>query len=293
MPKRIGLLSVIWIACWVGPALAQAALGRAKEMLQDLAQERSEATQTGQEAKFTPAYINARLSEIEVSVNSGILSLLNRTPTVRALEVQQELRDLQERDDTVGVFSCGTGSQTFYIVGYALIGAITSSRSWIGAFGSGPEDGSFKLLASVDNSLPDKTLALQRLSCDADTGNTFLAYGVNWGDAHSRLTVIAYSFGGNVLRSVWSRRDLPEGRLTIEHGTIVLNFMSSLTPPWVELQESYQLTPKGIEPLRKTDDPPVARTRWLTPGISPELANAVSVWLGRTTNFHNSLREEL
>jgi hypothetical protein len=251
MLKQVARLAAAVFVAAAVPSVANAQLTRAAQILQDLRREESEASKNKSQAKFTPQYISARLFQVEPFISQGILSLLNQTPPVRPAELARQLAEMQEGgNDVASAFGCTANGRTTYIVAYALAGSVTFSRSWIGAFGPPATGGGNKLLASTDNSLPDKSVKVQPLNCAGEGGLTFLASGVNWGDAHNRLTAIVYALRDRRLRVVWSRADLPEGQAYVAQRRIVLTFETSLA----RLQkgnrqrtETYRLTPSGMK----------------------------------------------
>ncbi len=239
------------------PLSAQNEFVRTRDMLQELGSERSAAVKSGQAAKFTTAYLDRRLSMIGDVLNGELGSALGggAAPSCEALleGLRGSLGFRGEPDPNVASVLClSHNSGTYYVVAYALTAAATYSRSWVGVFGPSGTGHHNQLLASVDNTLPDKTVALARLP-DGESGEArFLAYGVNWGDPHGRLTVIAYRLVGQKLKATWSRTDLPEGQVTVEDGNIGLTFLSSALGPGYKsvhlIKESYRVTAGGIYP---------------------------------------------
>lgn len=74
-----------------------------------------------------------------------------------------------------------------------------------------------------------------------------LVYGTNWGDAHNRLNVIAYSFGPHKLEEIWSRTALPGGHIEIGPGGFELSFYTTLDNfQRTERTETYLVTKGGI-----------------------------------------------
>ncbi len=258
---RVGPVHLLALWLLMTPCLwaQQYRLEQAGRMLQELDQERMEAAKAGTGAKFNFVYINRRLTEIETSLNSG-LALTLRSPDRPSCDaLQDQLRHSLgyrgEPDPNVASVLCLPNARVaYYVVAYALTCGATFSRSWIGLFGPPPDGTSFGLLASAENTLPNKTVALVGLRPGVGGRLTFLAYGINWGDAHNRLTLIAYCYTGKRLNPVWSRADLPEGQLKVDGAKIELTYLSSPLGPGQSsvrsVTQTYRLTPAGIELAR-------------------------------------------
>lgn len=236
---------------------------RAQQMLHDLLQEGRGIAGNAQRPKLSPDDYSRRLLAIQSEVNRGIAAVLNANPHPPAEELQAELRNTlgSGKDDpyVAAAVWFPQASGKVYVVAYQLLGGIASSRSWVGVFGSSNGGRGWRLEAAVDNSLPNKTIALQPLNYPGQRGITFLAYGINWGDAHNRLTVLAYSFDGGKLQSVWSRADLPNGEVKAEGGSIELKFLNSMLGPGYKsvrrVSEVYRVTPAGVILLKHSEAP--------------------------------------
>ncbi|MFB3815951.1 MAG: hypothetical protein ACE14L_17745 [Terriglobales bacterium] len=246
-------LALILIAS--GVCLGQGDLSRARQMLHAFHEERQQAAETGTSSEFTIDYIDGRLKTIEAELNSALASMLAGPARPACGDVQEDLRSALghegHADPNVASAVCiEREGKVYYVVGYSLAGAATYSRSWIGVFGPSVPGGQYRMLSAVDNSLPSKTIALWPKPLQMDDKIVVLAYGVNWGDAHNRLTVIAYSFDGHTLNPIWSRSDLPQGQIKIEGRKIKLTFLSSLLGPGYksvhEIRETYRVTSSGI-----------------------------------------------
>jgi hypothetical protein len=230
---------------------------RTRDMLQELDSERSAALKSGQAAKFTAAYVDRRLSAVGDVLNGELGSALGGETVPNCEGFQEGLRSTLgsrgEPDPNIASVLClPRDSGTCYVVAYALTAAATFSRSWIGVFGPSGTGHHNQLVASVDNPLRDKTVALARLPDGEGGALRFLAYGVNWGDPHNRLTVIAYRLTGQKLSATWSRTDLPEGQVKVGDGRIDLSFLSAALGPGYKsvhlIKESYRVTAGGIYP---------------------------------------------
>ena len=228
-------------------------------MLTDLARQVRESAEIAhkedRQPKFSWEDYNRRLLQVQGLINQGIVSALNRQPRPSEGELQNELEEVVglgvNPENKASAFSFQTAAGKLYVVAYELGVLVTNSRSWIGVLGSPAEGKPCVVLASVENSLPNKTIAVRPLSQPGDSELTFLAYGINWGDAHNRLTVIAYSFTGEKLRAIWSRTDLPEGQVRVVDGKIDLTYLSALTGAGDKsvrsIAQTYRLTPAGIK----------------------------------------------
>jgi hypothetical protein len=188
-------------------------------------------------------------------LNAELGSALSGETVPNCGSLQQDLRRSLgvggEPDPNVASVLCirrDTG--TYEVVTYALAAAAIYSRSWLGVFGPSAMGHHNQLLASVDNPLPGKTVALAGLPDGEGGAVRFLAYGINWGDAHNRLTVLAYQLRARRLEAVWSRTDLAEGQVKVEGGKIHLSFVNSALGPGHQsvhiMKESYRVTSVGI-----------------------------------------------
>ncbi|MGA2629123.1 MAG: hypothetical protein ABSG54_02820 [Terriglobia bacterium] len=254
MKIHIGTFVALVLFLGTPLSFAGSELERARQMLQQLERDRSEAGKTHRQ--FTADEIEQRLIRIQRVVNQGILSLLNQTSPPARGQLEKSLWRMQGIPEgstgpgLASVLSNETSGRRVFVVAYTLVGAIAMSRSWIGVFGSDESGGPFEVLASADNTLPNKTVAVELLGTPRRKGLVLLAYGVNWGDAHNRLTVIAYSFSGRRLEPIWSRADLPQGEVKTEDDKIKLTFLSSPLGPGHKSVHSvtqiYRHTPAGI-----------------------------------------------
>jgi len=235
----------------------QTELQQARQMVQEIYRkvaEWAEATKEGRQPDYTLEDYDRWLLEVQSVSNQGIASTLNQQPRPSAQELENDLRRVVSpkfaAETQASVFSSHTATRTLYVVAYGLGAFATSTRSWIGVFGPEGDGKPYSLLASVENTLPDKTIALEPLSHPGAEGVTFLAYGINWGDAHNRLTVIAYSFKGGELKPMWSRVELPQGQIKVEEGKIKLVFLSSPLGPGYksvhQVTEIYRIGSSGI-----------------------------------------------
>ncbi|MFQ5663803.1 MAG: hypothetical protein ACE5HL_08225 [Terriglobia bacterium] len=233
------------------PSLAaQAELDSASLLLQQLHRDLIEAKKAHK--AFSRQKIRSRLAQIETPINEGILSLLNQPTRASKEQLEEKLGRVvawcgYPQPESITVLSWGEKDHPVYVVAYTMpfCYSVIDGRSFIGVFG--PQIGGYVLLASVEDPLPDRYIRLLALNIPGVHRVAFLAYGTRWGDAHTRLTAIAYVFDGKQLKSIWSRRDVPRGELKLEQGTIVLYSVNDMVRPWQERTEVYRITPKGIE----------------------------------------------
>jgi len=230
-------------------------LQRANRMLHEFWQEVREASEQRDLARFTPQEYTQRLTIIENVVNQGILSAVKQPLRPSAGELEMELRaELSlhaPMPELASVFTHQTAGRKLYVVAYALSVSATGSRSWIGVVGSRGTGKPNEVLADVENSLANKTVAIQPLSPAGDGTLTFLARGIGWGDPHRHLTAIVYSFDGHKLIPLLTRSDLTEGEVKSEGARIELRFLTVARgpgyPPSPVRTEIYRLAASGIK----------------------------------------------
>lgn len=238
-------------------------LREVQQMLEELDRARLDAARNkSKRTAFTPRYINMRLAAIGAVVNGALESTFSATRRPNCEALQEELRSALGRgrpDPNLASILCLWRAQADYVVGYDLTEGPVYSRSWIGIFGPSAHDGRYRMVASEQDTLPDKTIALALLPRDGHGELRFLAYGINWGDAHNRLTAIAYVLNDRILRPIWSRTQLPEGQLRVQGGTIQISFLSSALGPGYggvrSVAETYRVTPTGIKLENRTERP--------------------------------------
>lgn len=188
---------------------------------------------------------------VQRMINKGIVDSLNSQAPSPAGDLEHELKTALQ----VGPPEPGNESEAFvlplrrqsgpsYVIAYNVAFCAACSSSWIGVAARRKDQ--FEIVASLDDPLPNQNLTLIPLAADVD-GDRFLVYGTNWGDAHSRLNVAAYHYGGNNLKKIWSRTGLPSGKLEANSGEVTLSFLSAVRPTVKERTEVYLVTPKGIQ----------------------------------------------
>jgi hypothetical protein len=131
---------------------------------------------------------------------------------------------------------------------------VSCSHAWIGLLGK--KSGRYHILSGLDDSFDGRSLHVTPLAPTEDGQNRFLIYGTNWGDAHSRLTAIAYVVDDAKIRKFWARVDLPQGSVKVADTRISLTFLTALTPPWKEKTEVYQVQPGNEIKLQKSFEQP-------------------------------------
>ena len=151
------------------------------------------------------------------------------------------------------VFPFGLHENPSYVVAYYIGYCAICSRSWIGIIGL--TGNHYEMLASDENSLPNQGLTVIPLGSGSLEFARFLAYGRSWGDAHGRLNAIAYSFDGRQLHRIWSRLELPQGKITVTSAKIILSFLTSLPSSSRERIQVYTVTPEGIQLQNASERP--------------------------------------
>src|SRR5208282_3825164 len=228
---------------------SQSEFETAHALLEKLANDRgsiratSDRARVEQETKTVPV-------EVEHLINEGISNLLNRDAAVSQQNLQQTLRAALQ----IGSVQPETGQNAFvfasaakdpsYLIIYNVTYCAACSLSWIGTFVS--DAGHYKQEASLQDPIPNQSLSAAPLWISDDVIRV-IVYGTTWGDAHSRLNVLAYSFDGRQLEKLWERTGLPQGTVQIRPGAMVVSFLTALRPPWKERSETYAITAKGIQ----------------------------------------------
>jgi hypothetical protein len=237
---------------------------RGTRMLEAFSRELREAAEERDPTRFPPKEYNRRLSLIEAAFNQEVVSAVSARSRTSAAELQNELRRAlspREPDPNVAsVLAYEFSGRSLYVVAYALgVGAI-ASRSWIGIVGSRGNAKGYEVLAGVEDSLPNRTVAIEPLGSAGQRGLTFLAHGIYWGDPHSHLTVIAYAFDGRALKTLLTRRDLTQGQVKVDGERIELTFLTFAQgpgyPPVPERTEIYRVTSSGIKLERSWEEKP-------------------------------------
>jgi hypothetical protein len=260
------LIAWLWIAVAflesTGEVRSQNALDQAHELLKEWSQAQQQALrQKPGEAdlKRLRAITSSIAQEVPQLLNKGIMEFLNGPGKHAPDELSAKLTAVlqafppDQYVPEVFVFPLASEQQGSYLVAYNVPYCVSCSRAWIGLIGK--KGGHYEILSEGGNSFDGKSLHVTPLPPGDDGNARFLVYGTNWGDAHSRLTVTAYSFADNQLKSAWSRKDLPQGAVKVTPTEITLSFLTSLTPPWNEKTEVYAILPESIQ-LRQTFERP-------------------------------------
>ncbi len=193
---------------------------------------------------------------LEGPINQGIIDYLNQSGTKSPNELKVLLAKaltppnindgpIQNSVDVVALMDGDV-----YIVTYDINYCAACSTSWIGVFRHN-SNGKFLLIDHVENPGQNQTVHLGILHSELMTMVVF--YGTNWGDAHNRLNVRVYSIQ-NQLRQIWERLDLPQGQISLSGDRLVLSFLSSLTPPWDTITETYLLKNQTISLSSQTKE---------------------------------------
>ena len=207
---------------------------------------------SGQRDKPTVDRLNDLVAEVSqragTLLNSGILALLNSPGTHSAAEIKERISTALQILPTGGyhpevyAFRSARGHQDTYLIAYNIPYCASCSRAWIGLIGK--RRGRYEVLSEKGEAFADRSLHVARLSESEARTARFLVYGSNWGDAHSRLTAMAFQIYDAQLRSIWSRSDLPQGSVEVTPTRLSLTFLTSLNPPWREKTEVYEV-PQG------------------------------------------------
>lgn len=249
-PEYSKLLLCGCIVLWLCTSVqAQTDFDKAHALLTRITTPYAEGEAKGDKERFEAEVRSAPL-EIERLLNNGILDTLNASNAPSASGLQKRLDTTLKLESSEGnppafVFVIGTQAKPFFLVAYDIAYCAACGRSWIGVFG--PLDERYYLVTSLENPFPNQGINVLPLTVSGESYPYFLAYGTNWGDAHSRLNVAVYRFDGHQLRTVWSRSGLVEGKVNLMSGGLLLSFLTTLTPPFTERTEIYKVTPQGIE----------------------------------------------
>lgn len=110
-------------------------------------------------------------------------------------------------------------------------------------------------LAATTNFFPRVDLHYEFLPAPGSGDFRFLAYGTRLGMSHPRLSAQLYSFDGQALTSLWKTEDVYDGRLDVDNGQVVIDYMKEdefveaatykRTPPRYRMV--YRITDKGLE----------------------------------------------
>lgn len=222
---------------------AQSGFNQAHTLLAEL----DHLQKSGQHDSVTIQRLNELVSRAQKDapalINEGILELLNSLGSHSAEEIRLHITrclQLVPTDEyTPEVFVLRLAPRQEYFIAYSVPYCASCSRAWIGVIGG--KNGHYEIISEGGDSFDGKSLHVVRLDKRGSTLERFLVYGTNWGDAHSRLSVIAYVVDQGKLRRFWARTDLPQGQVTVTPKQISLTFLTSLAPPWSEKTDIYEI----------------------------------------------------
>ena len=224
---------------------------QAHVLLQNLGKDRIRSTSDPSARAGLAEDVKSVPAMVQRLINKGIVDSLNSQTPPPADDLEHELKTTLQ----VGLPELGNESEAFvsplrrqggpsYVIAYNVAFCAACSRSWIGVAARRKDQ--FEIVASLDDPLPNQSLTLIPLSADAD-GDRFLVYGTVWGDAHTRMNVVAYHYDRSKLKAIWSRTGLPSGKLHANSGEVTLTFLSAIRPTVKERTEVYLVTSKGIQ----------------------------------------------
>jgi hypothetical protein len=252
MNKKLSRITLLCVICLGSGSFAQAQseFDNAHFLLLRLAEENSAAktavakAQLQKELKTIPP-------DVSKLVNLGLLNLLNNGLVRSPEDLRVKIDEALETGNVTPAFVFPLQNRSYVII-YNVLFCSTCSRSWIGMFS--PQGGKYAIVASLEDSLPDQSIRAVSLSA-SDNGTRFIVYGTNWGDAHNRLSVVAYLVEGDKVRDFWSRSGLPQGAAQIGEGMMELSFFTSLRPPWTRRKETYSLGRESIRLQSVSENP--------------------------------------
>ena len=233
--------------------LGQAKLEAAHSLLAQLWHDRM-AAHSPESRERIMKEVNSFLPREQQLIEEGILDDLNQTQEPSAQQLEERLRHTltstnETQTGSAAVVTAAGAEGTLYVVVYAVPWCAVCSFSSMDVFG--PIGGHYKLLARVDDPLPNRSVALLSLGPKAHGEFRFLVQGTNWGDPHERLTVIVYAFDDYRVTSIWSRANLPDGEVRVVKGTVVLTFHARVDtpgrPPSKIRTEVYRVTGEGVQ----------------------------------------------
>lgn len=211
---------------------AQTDLERAQTLIRRISSDRTNAKTALQKAALVTE-IGSTLPEIERLTLSGIGQLLDSSRATSAAGLQEELESVL---GNASVLKLPWSDGPVYVIAFTIASCADCSRSWLGAFAN--VQGHYTVIASAENSEPNRVVSLTPLPQHGG-GARFLVSRLLLGDAHNRLDASAYELQARALRVLWSRLALPQGRVEVRNGTIILSFASGLEPSSQEVTEIY------------------------------------------------------
>jgi len=227
-------------------AYCQEPFDKAHELLKEGAQAQGRVQQqkpSEAELKRLKEVTNSVAQTVPELLKKGVLELLNLPARHTADELSAKLRTTlqvipqDQYQPEVFVFPLALHQADSYLVAYNVSYCASCSYAWIGVVGR--KDGRYSILSEEDHSFANKTLHVAPLGVTDRGAARFLIYGTNWGDAHNRLSLVAYVLDDGRLRRFWARTDLPQGSIRVTPTRISLSFLTALRPPWSERTEVY------------------------------------------------------
>lgn len=240
-PRRLGALATCVLAS-IGPLAARDRLDQAGGELRAL---NSRIAAAAGEHKPIPD-IPSAMKRIELGFADAIAEYLNGpSPSANDLtgRLERAVAVWAVVPGSAAVITVGQTDKPTYVAAVSLAFCGSCSRTWLGVYQS--NGGRYVNAVQLDNALPNKTVQLLPLPAD-DGKPRFLFYGVNLGDAHTRLTVVIYSLDGRVLTSVWSRKDLPGGTVSVANGKLILQYRSDLSREAPQITQIYTIKQSGL-----------------------------------------------
>lgn len=240
------LAAVAMLSSIAAPAgRCQAQFDQARALLLEL----DRLQKSGLRDKPTIDRLNYLVAEVpqrtQTVLRDGILAVLNSPGNHSAGEVRQKLSAAlqivppDEYQPEVFAFRFTTEQQALYLIAYNVPYCASCSSAWIGLVGK--RGGHYEVLSEEGKEFAGKSLHVASLAESEARAARFLVYGTNLGDAHNRLTAMAYEVHDTRLRSIWTRADLPQGSVEVSPARISLTFLTTLNPPWEEKTEVYEV----------------------------------------------------
>jgi hypothetical protein len=266
--NRFSSLIILWLvsACFALFFCQQARPQDAFDLASNLMKQWSAAQQKKQQQP-NDANLN-ELSQVTTSISQevpgllrrGTLEFLNSQRAVSPIELKARIASVlanapsAQYEPEVSVYRVGAGQNGSYLVAYNVIYCASCSRSWIGLIEK--RNGRYEVVSEETGSFDGKSLHVAPLARSQDGKDRFLVYGTNWGDAHNRLTAVAYAIDDPELEKFWSRTDLVQGSVRATSRQISLTFLTALSPPWAEKTEVYELEQRQEIKLQSSSERP-------------------------------------
>lgn len=258
--KRIAYSTIATLIVFMlsAPVHAQAEFDEAHTLLQQLSATQQEKRDRDNAARLAEL-MNSVPQRVQQLLTNGIVDLLNVPAHHSADELYQKLAAAlqvappdQYRPEAF-VYSLRTGHEDAYLIAYNVAYCVSCSRGWLGIVGR--IGNHYQVVSSDDNPFPNRTLDAALLWPTAEGKPRLLVHGINWGDAHSRLTITVYAIDQDRLKIIWFLADLPQGKVKVTPTEIIVSYLTALVPPWSEKTETYAILPGEIK-LRQSIERP-------------------------------------